>query len=324
MKLPGKDVNKRMTQSSAGEIFNKYGIYFILLLLILISSFLSPTFFTSKNLLNVSRQVSVTVIIALCEMVLMIAGNINLAAGSQLCLAGIVSIYVYVGTESMFLAIVSAIGTGALLGAVNGVISSYMGVPAFITTLATNMVFRGSVNLWTKGQTVSEVKDFAKLGQGYIGIIPVPVIIMLLIVIIMAFVINRTILGRRLLAIGGNEAAANATGVNVRRYTFIAFMISGALAGLAGVIHLSRLNMGMPTAGDGYEMDAIAGAVIGGTSMAGGVGSAVGVLVGSLIIGVINNIMNLKNVMSYAQDVIKGIIIVVAVLLDMQTKRKKK
>ena len=306
------------------SLFNKYGIYFILVILVVACSIISPNFFTLKNLMNVSRQISVICIIALCEMILMVDGNICLSAGAQLCCSGILAIYAYLATESMFVALVVGIGTGALLGAFNGLIVSYLGVSAFITTLATNMIFRGVINIRTKGQTISKIKDFAKLGQGYVGKIPLPVIIMLGVVLIMGFILTRTILGRRLLAIGGNVEAAKASGINVRRYYFIAFIISGALAGLAGVIHLSRLNSGSPTAGDGYEMDAIAGAVIGGTSMEGGRGSALGVLIGSLIIGVIDNILNLMNVMSYTQDVIKGFIIIGAILLDLQTKRKFK
>jgi len=315
---------KRDIKLNTGSIINKYGIYFILVLLLVLCSALSGNFFTVKNLLNISRQISVTTMIALCEMVLLICGGINLSAGAQLCLSGIISIYAYLATESVMLAVVVAILVGSFLGVINGVITCYLGVPAFITTLATNMIFRGVINVWTGGQTIWGIGGYSILGQGYIGIVPIPMIIMIIVVALIGFITKNTILGRRLLAIGGNQNAASASGVNVKMNTFIAFIISGALAGLAGAVHLSRLSMGIPTAGEGYEMDAIAGAVIGGTSMTGGVGSALGVLIGSLIIGVINNILNLTNVTSYVQDIIKGLIIVVAVLLDIQTKRNFK
>lgn len=305
-----------------GEIFNKYGIYFILLLLVILCAALSPSFLTAKNLLNVSRQISVTTIIAMSEMVLLICGGISLSAGSQLCMSGIIGLYVYIATASMPLSIVVAVFVGALLGALNGAITCYLKVPAFITTLATNMIIRGGINVWTGGQTITSTEGFNSLGQGYVGGVPIPVIVMLLVVLAIGFMVKRTILGRRLLAIGGNPSAAAASGIHVDNHVFIAFILSGALAGLAGIIHISRLNMGMPTAGEGYEMDAIAGAVIGGTSMSGGSGTAIGVLVGSLIIGIINNILNLTSVMSYVQNIIKGAIIVLAVLLDIQTKRK--
>lgn len=313
---------KNTSKNQMGDIFSKYGIYLILVLIILVSSIISSNFFTVKNLLNVSRQISVTCIIALSEMVLLICGEISLAAGAQLCLSGMISIYSYLATGSLAVAVIVGIVVGVLLGAINGAVSCYLGVPAFITTLATNMAFRGTINVWTGGQTVSNIGDYNVIGQGYIASVPIPVIIMIFLVILMGFVVKNTILGRRLLAIGGNQNAAIATGINSKRYRFYAFLISGALAGLAGIVQLSRLNMGIPTAGEGAEMDAIAGAVIGGTSMSGGAGSAIGVLVGSLIIGIINNILNLMSVMSYVQDIIKGIIIILAVLLDMQTKRK--
>ena len=317
------------TKRSAGTlnaktVFSKYGIYVILVLLIIMCSFISENFFTLSNLFNISRQISVTTIIALCEMILLICGGINLAAGSQLCMSGIVGIYVYLACGNLPIAVVAAVLWGALLGVVNGVITCYLDVPAFITTLATNMAFRGAINVFTGGQTISNLGGFNLLGQGYIWIIPIPVVIMVAMVVLIAFITQKTILGRRLLAIGGNLNAAAASGVNVRLFTFYAFIISGALAGLAGAVLLSRLNMGIPTAGEGYEMDAVAGAVIGGTSMSGGAGSALGVLVGSLIIGIINNILNLTNVMSYVQDIVKGAIIVLAVLLDIQTKNKLK
>lgn len=302
-------------------IFTKYGIYFILLILIIFCSIISENFFSLKNLLNITRQISVSAIIALSEMILIVCGGINLGAGSMLCLSGIVSIYAYLATDSLFIGVVVAIVVGVLMGALNGLVTCYLGVNAFITTLATNMIFRGIINIWTGGQTIWDVRNYNIIGQGYIGVLPIPMLIMVAMIILFAFILRRTILGRRLLAIGGNESAAIATGINSKKFVFYAFLISGALCGLAGCVHLSRLNSGVPTAGEGMEMDAIAGAVIGGTSMNGGVASAIGVLVGSLIIGIINNILNLMDVMSYVQEVIKGIIIVVAVLLDTQTKK---
>ncbi len=313
---------KTRKSTDIGAVVGKYGIYLILIALIIICSFISPNFMTLNNVMNVLRQISVIAIIALAEMILMVDSNICLSAGSQLCMAGLVAIYAYLATESMIVAVIVGILVGGVLGAVNGLIASFLGVSAFITTLATSMIFRGMVNIYTKGQSIAKIGNFSSLGQGYVGVIPIPVIIMLICVVLMGFVLKRTILGRRLLAIGGNVNAARASGINVKMYCFIAFVFSGALTGLAGVIHLSRLNMGSPTAGQGYEMDAIAGAVIGGTSMEGGSGSAFGVLIGSMMIGVINNIMNLMNITAYAQDIIKGIIIIVAILVDLQTKKK--
>ena len=306
-----------------GTVVGKGGIYIILLLLVIISSFLSDKFLTSRNLLNVSRQISVVTILSLGEMLLMISGGIDLSVGSQAALCGFAGIASYMGTGSMALAIIAGMLAGCVLGVVNGTVAALLKVPAFIATLGTNMIFRGAVNVYTGGQVISEVNDFAKFGQGYVWKLPIPILVMIIVILVIGFVMRKTIYGRRLMAVGGNYDAARASGIKVRLVQFSAYVFSGALAGLAGVVLLSRLNSGIPTAAEGYELDAIAGAVIGGVSMTGGAGTAIGVFAGALIIGIINNILNLTGVMSYVQNIVKGAIIIGAVLLDMQTKRKR-
>ena len=213
---------------------------------------------------------------------------------------------------------------GLVIGSVNGGIIAFTTIPPFIVTLATMNVARGLAKVYTGGSPVRVVtKEWQFLGAGYIGPVPVPVIIMIVVVIITAFIMNRTKMGRHIYAVGGNAQAAVFSGIKVSKVKFFVHAFSGVMAGLAGIILASRMYSGQPTAGEGAEMDAIAAVVVGGTSMAGGSGKIGGTVIGALIIGILNNGLNLLNVSSFWQDVVKGIVILLAVLIDYFRTKKK-
>jgi inositol transport system permease protein len=206
---------------------------------------------------------------------------------------------------------------------ISGTLVSVYKTPPFIATLAITTIARGSVLLFTQGQDIYQIGSFVVFGQGQVGIIPVPVIFMVLMLILTWYILNHSRFGRALYAIGGNEEAANASGIKVNHTKFFCYVINGVLVGLAGILFMSRINAGIPNAASGYEMEALTAAIIGGTSFSGGVGTAIGTLAGAFIVGIINNIMNLIGVNSYLQQIIKGIIIALAVILDIRAKSRR-
>lgn len=303
---------------------NKYGIVLVLMLLILVSSLLTPVFFTSSNLLNIMRQTCVITLIAFAEGSLILSGGIDLSAGATTCMCGLLAIPIYVATGSTAIALVASILIGVMLYAITGFFVAAFNVPAFVATLAMNMAVRGACKLYTGGVVITQTgENFTLMGQGYLFGIPIAVYVMLFAGVVLWAVLDRTRFGRNLFAVGGNPEAARASGINVRHYRFYSFIFAGAFIGLAGYMMASRVNSGIPTAGAGYEGQGISAAIIGGVGFAGGTGSAWGILVGAIIMGVISNILNLMQVDSYLQEVINGLIILVAVILDLQTKKKQ-
>ena len=322
MKKTGKSLLND-PKTSILRLLNKYGIFFVAILLFVIASFLSPVFLTQKNLINVLRQVSVFALLAYGETMLIIGGTIDLSVGSALALCGIISIDSYMVTGNIFLGALSGIVLGGLIGAVNGYMVGYIGILPFITTLAMDMALRGLVLLYTGGQPIVDTGNFAIIGQGSLGPIPTPVIIMALMGIVTWYILKQTTFGRKIYAMGGNVDAAIASGINVKRTKFLNYIISGMLFGLGGVVLMSRLNSGIPTAGIGYHGEAISASIIGGASTTGGVGSVTGTITGTLIVGIITNILSLTGVNAYIRDIVKGLIILAAVVLDMRSKKKK-
>jgi inositol transport system permease protein len=195
--------------------------------------------------------------------------------------------------------------------------------PPFIATLAVMTMARGVVLLYTTGQSIYQIGNFVVFGQGVVFNIPFTVIFMVLMLLLTWYILNNTRFGRSLYAIGGNEEAANASGIQVSRSKFVCYLINGCLVGLAGVLFMSRNNAGLPNAAQGYEFEALTAAVIGGTSFSGGIGTAMGTLAGAFIVGILNNIMNLIGVNSYVQQIVKGVIIALAVIMDLQAKNKR-
>ena len=302
----------------------KYSIFFVLLVMIIASTMMNPSFMSTRNMTNIAVQLAVATILAYGEMVLIVSGLLDLSAGAVLALAGVLSVSVYKTTGNMAMAFAVAIGVAVVFNMINALFVANFGLPAFIVTLATQMAARGLALLYTSGQNILQIGDYAFWGQGKIGgILPVPVIFMIVATIIISYIMNQTRLGRSFYAIGGNEEAANASGINVIKSKYMAFLINGILVGIAGVLFMARVNAGLPNGAVGYEMEGLTAAIVGGTSFSGGIGTTSGTLIGSFIIGCLNNIMNLQGVDSYIQQVVKGIIIVGAVLYDVRFKNKK-
>ena len=305
------------------KLTSKYSIYLILIAMLVICSLLSPAFFSAKNLSNISRQISITTIISFGMTMLIIAGLIDLAAGSVMALASILAVATYKATGSLLIAMLAGIVIGIACNIVSGFIVTRFKTPPFIATLAMMTSARGAALLYTNGQNIYQLDEFIVFGQGDILGIPTPVIVMVLISGLTWYLLNNTRFGRHLYAIGGNEDAARASGIKVHQTKMTAYVISGAFVGLAGVLFMSRVNAGLPNAGIGFEFDAMTASIIGGTSFSGGVGTAMGTLVGAFIMGFLNNIMNLLGIQSYLQQIIKGGIIVIAVAYDIMSKNKK-
>lgn len=313
--------SKKFQNASLAELYSRYGILLILVVALIAGAILSPAFLVPSNLISVAKNVGVYAIMALGMTRLLIGGGVDLSAGSNVAMCSVVAAVVFNSTENSLLALVAAIIVGALVGAINGYFISYIGLLAFIVTLATQMTVRGLAYLLAGGAPVFGAGDtFVFLAQGNLFGIPMILIVVLAATAIMAFVMSRTSHGRYLYAIGGNAEAAGASGINVKRQLFINYVVMGAICGLAGVIYAGRTNSGLPAGGVNFEFEAIIGCVLGGTSMAGGIGNVVCSIIGVFVVGIINNVMNLCSVNAFWQQVVKGIVILVAVLLDVFTR----
>ena len=312
-----------MKKTSVRDNIHKFSIYLILLAMFILCAIINNNFLSARNLMNVARQLSVGTILAYGEMLLVISGLIDLSVGSVLALAGVLSISAYQATGSLLIGFIVAIIVGVVCNFINAILVTHFDVPAFIATLAMQMSARGAALYYTKGQNLLQLKDYTIFGQGSIGPIPTPVIFMVVITIITWYIMTHTRYGRSLYAIGGNEGAAVASGINVKRNKYITYIINGIFVGIAGVLFMSRVNAGLPNGAVGYEMEGLTATIVGGTSFSGGVGTTMGTLAGGFIIGFLNNIMNLTGVDSYIQQIVKGIIIAGAVIMDIKSKNKK-
>ncbi len=276
------------------------------------------SFLTQKNVFNVLRQISANLFLACGMTMVIILGGIDLSVGSIIALSGCISagcvVRYHLPIEA---AILVGIVVGIAVGMFNGLIISRTTIPSFIVTLATMNIAKGLAYVYTGGSPVRVVtKEWQFIGAGYIGVIPTPVLILVIVLAASALIMNKTKMGRYIYAVGGNAQAAVFSGIKVARVKFFVHTFSGLMAGLAGVVLASRMYSGQPTAGEGAEMDAIAAVVVGGTSMAGGSGKIGGTIIGGLIIGVLNNGLNLLNVNSFWQYVVKGTVILLAVFID--------
>ncbi len=296
-----------------------------LLFLIVVVSFLNPNFFTVDNLMNILRQTSVNAIIAVGMTLVILTGGIDLSVGSVLALCGAFAASLIAIEVPVLIAIPTALFSGAALGALSGFIIAKGKVQAFIATLVTMTLLRGVTMVYTDGRPIStgftDTADaFAWFGTGYMFGIPVPVWLMAIVFAAVWYLLNHTRFGRYVYASGGNESATRLSGINVDKVKIGVYSICGVLAALAGVIVTSRLSSAQPTAGMGYELDAIAAVVVGGTSLLGGRGKIMGTLIGALIIGFLNNALNLLDVSSYYQMIAKAVVILLAVLVDNKNK----
>ncbi|GAB1534472.1 ribose ABC transporter permease [Geovibrio sp. ADMFC3] len=292
-----------------------------LLILAVIVSLLSPRFLTLSNILNVLRQTSINAVMAAGMTFVILTGGIDLSVGSILAICGAVAAFMIANGFDPYISIATTLLLGTVLGAFAGVIITKGKVQPFIATLVAMTLLRGATLVFTDGRPIStgfdEASDiFSWFGTGYILGVPVPVFIMLLVFAVSYYILKYTRFGRYVYAVGGNEEASRLSGVRVNRVKTAVYAISGLLSALAGIIITARLSSAQPTAGAGYELDAIAAVVLGGTSLAGGVGTIFGTLIGALIIGILNNALNLMNVSSYYQMIAKGAVILIAVLMD--------
>jgi len=296
-----------------------------LIMLIVVVSFMNEHFFTVDNLLNILRQTSVIAILAAGMTLVILTAGIDLSVGSILALCGAFAASMISLEIPVLIAVPVSLLGGAALGSVAGVIIAKGKVQAFIATLVTMTLLRGVTMVYTDGRPIStgftDVADaFSWFGTGYLLSIPVPVWMMISVFFGIWYLLNHTRFGRYIYALGGNESATLLSGINVDRIKIAVYSICGLLSALAGIIITSRLSSAQPTAGMGYELDAIAAVVLGGTSLAGGKGRITGTLIGALIIGVLNNALNLLDVSSYYQMIIKAVVILLAVLVDNKQK----
>ncbi|MGF7437212.1 ABC transporter permease [Lentilactobacillus senioris] len=306
---------------SIGKFYSKLGPLVALLVLVIIVSILNTSFLTVSNIMNLLQQVSINALIAFGMQFVIMTGGIDLSVGAILALSGAIAAKLILGGMSPVLAFLVGILCGAVFGAVNGLLIAYGKAAPFIVTLATMSIFRGMTYVLTNGNPITGPKmndsfSFQFLGQGYLFGVPFQVYLMIFAYIIFYVLLHKTSFGRKTIAVGGNEKAAYVAGVKVNKILVWIYVIAGILSAVAGMVLTSQLASAQPDAGTGYEMDAIAAVVLGGTSLAGGTGKMSGTLVGALIIGVLNNGMNLLGISSFYQQIVKGIVILIAVLLD--------
>lgn len=300
-------------------ILKKSGSVIGLIALFVVISCLNTSFIEPSNLKNLLRQVSINALISFGMTFVILTGGIDLSVGSILALSSVfMGSFIKGGMDPVF-GIVLACLIGAALGSINGIVITYGKVAPFIATLATMTIFRGLTLVYTNGNPISgltENETFFNFGQGYFLGLPVPAVMMLIMFGVLYFVLHKTPLGRKTYAVGGNEKVSFIAGIKINRIKIFAYTVTGFLCGMAGAILTSRLNSAQPTAGTGYELDAIAAVVLGGTSLSGGKGRIIGTIIGALIIGTLNNGLNILNVSSFYQQVVKGIVILLAVLMD--------
>jgi putative xylitol transport system permease protein len=320
-------INVAVRQSRAAhmrQIYRRYGIVAVLILLCIVLTFSNQYFLTWGNIADILRQTSINGILAVGMTYVVLTSGIDLSVGSTLALAGMVSASLITGAHPHGVAVglLAGLVVGAVVGAVNGVLVARFSVPSFVATLGMLSVARGLTFIYSGGMPIADLPDnFLSAGTGTFAGVPVPVIIFAVVVLLFWFILRYTTYGRYVYAVGGNAKSAKTSGISTGKILFSVYVIGGVLAGLAGIILAARTTSALPQAGLSYELDAIAAVVIGGTSLSGGSGSLGGTVVGALLIGVINNGLNLLGVSSYYQQVVKGVIIVGAVLLDASRKK---
>ncbi|MBU8879252.1 D-allose ABC transporter permease [Bacillus sp. FJAT-29790] len=313
-------------QNKFNKIWQNYGTFGILVLIILVLGILSPKyFFTVSNLTQVILQSSINIIVGAGEFFTILIAGIDLSVGSIMALTGMITAKLLVaGVPVVLSIIIGGIIVGALLGFINGFLVVKTNLHPFIITLGTLSIFRGLTLIISDARPVYGLpSEFTQGIAGWLWFVPIPVIIAILIALVLTFVTNKTRMGRNIYALGGNSQAAWFSGINIKLHTIVVFIISGICAGIAGVVLTARIGAAEPLAGTGFELFAIAAAIIGGTSFFGGKGKIIGVVMGALIIGVINNGLNILNVSTYYQQIVMGSLIIGAVALDRLFGGKK-
>lgn len=312
-------------RKSASNLLQVVGILPILALICILFALLTPNFLTAGNIVNIFRQASINIVLATGMTFVILTGGIDLSVGSILGVAAVVGVLTSLIPGVGWLAVPVALLAGLGLGLINGALIAFLDLPPFIVTLGALTALRGAAYLVANGTTViNRDLNFAWIGINYLGPIPWLVVIALLTVVISWFILRRTILGMQIYAVGGNQQAARLTGIKVKRVLLFVYGVSGLLSGLAGVMSASRLYSATGMLGEGYELDAIAAVILGGTSFSGGIGTIVGTLLGALIIAVLNNGLTLLNMSFFWQLVVKGLVIIVAVTIDRLRRRSRR
>ena len=321
-----------MRRADPRDLMRRYGILIAFAVLCVVLAIVNDNFLSTRNILNVLRQTSINGILAIGMTFVILARGIDLSVGSVVAFAGIVAASLATTSSTAMvaggpfpaaLAILVGLGVGAACGAINGAIVARFNVPSFVVTLGMLSAARGLTLLYAEGKPVPNLTEgFRAMGTGAVGGVPMPVVIFALVFVVAWWVLGQSRFGRQVYAVGGNPHAATVSGISVARVRLWVFVISGALAGLAGMMLAARTGSALTQAGIAYELDAIAAVVIGGTSLAGGVGRVTGTLIGALLIGVMNNGLDLMGVESYYQQVIKGVLIVAAVMLDQSRNQR--
>lgn len=302
---------------SIGYWWDRIGIFAVLIVLVVVMAVLADNFLTIDNGLNVARSVSINAILAAGMTMIIITSGIDLSVGSILAVAGVVGVLTFTAGIPTPIAVILGLLAGALAGFVNGTLIAWLSLPAFIVTLGSMTYLRGTAYSLLDGQPlIANQLGYRGLGNGSVAGIPTPVVLTIIVYAIFWFLLERTTFGRHVYAVGGNAEAARLAGINVKATLLWVYTIAGVATGLAGLIFSARVLSAQPTAGTGYELDAIAAVVLGGTSLAGGRGRVLGTLVGALIIGVLTNGLVLMNVPFFYQLIVKGIVIVLAIALD--------
>ena len=309
---------------SAKSLLSEYFIFVIFIALVVVLTCLKPSFIQPSNLVNILKQASINGILSFGMMFVIIAGGFDMSVGSTVAFAGIVAALLGQGQFPLIVPRVVAVLAGLAVGIVNGVGVAVGDLPPFIMTLGTMTAVRGLALLTSDGKPVTGISDeYKAVAASSIFGVPMLAIFLVIVILICAFVLAKTVYGRRVYACGGNLQAARVSGINTTLIRISTFAIAGLLAGLSGFLMTSRVTIGQPTAAESYEMDAITACVVGGVSMSGGVGKPWGVVVGCLLITVITNGLDILGVSSHWQKIVKGVIIVLAVLIDVKGKRKK-
>lgn len=320
LKVQKKD--SLFSKATFSSIFQKYGITLIFVALVITLSILSPNFLNPMNILNVIRQISIIAIVGFGVTMVIITTGIDLSSGSVIALVSVVAAsFAHPGEYPLVIPLFAGLLVGGIAGLINGTLVAKGKIPAFIATLGMMTAARGIALIYSGGRPVTNLsKPFSFIGRGYILGIPFPIYVLLVVAVISHILLKHTKFGKYVYAIGGNEQAARISGINVDKYKILIYSYAGLMSAVAGILLTARLSAGQPTSGVGYELDAIAASVIGGTSLSGGIGTIPGTVIGALIMGTLNNGLDLLHVSAYWQQVIKGLIIVGAVLMDRKRR----
>ncbi|MFW6047472.1 MAG: ABC transporter permease [Candidatus Woesearchaeota archaeon] len=307
-----------LTKKNLKNYLAEYGLYMGLLVIIVFFSISSPHFLKISNLMNIVRQVSIIGVIASGMTFVILMGDFDLSVGSLVALSGVIAalIQVEIGMNSAFSVLITLFIV-TLFGVINGILIVKLNVPAFVTTLGMMSAARGLALIISDGYPISGLnKGFRQIGAGYIFNIPTPIIIYVLSIVISYIVLSKTKFGRLIYGIGGNLEAVELSGIDADKYRIIVFAISAFAAALSGIILAGRINSGQPTAGTGFELEVISAVVIGGTSLSGGKGGVIGTFFGAMLVGILGNGFNLLGISSFYQQLVQGIVIVIAVMVD--------